>query len=151
MTFFPKRQELLRIVLDTSVLVAAFRSPYGASRRMLELLLAKRFILLATPALFLEYESVLCRAEHIAVHGYSTQEIERFLELLSGFTELVRVDFQWRPQLRDPGDEFVPEAAINGKADAIVTFNGKHFLPATLRFGIEVVAPGSIIKERFVL
>jgi predicted nucleic acid-binding protein len=30
-------------------------------------------------------------------------------------------------QLRDPGDELVLEAAVNGHANAIVTFNQKDF------------------------
>lgn len=43
----------------------------------------------------------------------------------------------------------VLESAINGYADAIVTFNLADFLPATRSFGIEVKRPGSIIQERF--
>jgi predicted nucleic acid-binding protein len=41
----------------------------------------------------------------------------------------------WRPQLRDPNDEMVLEAAVNGHAHAIVTFNQRDFLPAASRFG----------------
>jgi hypothetical protein len=36
----------------------------------------------------------------------------------------------WRPQLSDPGDELVPEAAVNGHADALVTYNLRHFAGA---------------------
>jgi len=56
-----------------------------------------------------------------------------------------------KPQLRDPNDELVLEAAINGYADAIVTFNEKDFLPAANVYGKRVVKPGIIIKERFQL
>ena len=35
--------------------------------------------------------------------------------------------FLWRPKLRDPSDEMVLEAAINGSADALVTFNRRDF------------------------
>jgi hypothetical protein len=31
--------------------------------------------------------------------------------------------FIWRPQLKDPADEMVLEAAVNGHAEGIVTFN----------------------------
>jgi putative PIN family toxin of toxin-antitoxin system len=138
----------LRLVLDTSVLVAAFRSRNGASRKLFGLLVAGRFVLVATPALFFEYESVLGRPEQVGIHGYSSQQIDLFLTTLAKFTELVRVNYQWKPQLRDPSDEFILEAAINGYADAIVTFNIADFLPATTTFGIEVMRPGSIIKGR---
>ncbi len=144
----PFRSGAVRLVLDTSILVAAFRSRNGASRRLFEMLVEGRFILVATPALFLEYESVLKRPEQVKVHGKSLAEIDLFLESLAPYTALVRIHFQWKPQLRDPGDEFVLEAAINGGAEAIVTFNLADFLPATPRFGIEVMTPGSMIQLR---
>ena len=45
--------------------------------------------------------------------------------------EPVRLAFLWRPMLRDADDDMVLEAAINGKADAIVTFNRRDFAPAS--------------------
>jgi predicted nucleic acid-binding protein len=54
-----------------------------------------------------------------------------------------------RPQLSDPADEFVLETAVHGQADAIVTFNLKHFNPAADRLGIEVITP-RIALERIV-
>jgi len=33
----------------------------------------------------------------------------------------------WRPLLRDPANEMVLEAAVNGRAAAIVTFNQRDF------------------------
>src|SRR6266478_7973106 len=50
-------------VLDTDVLVAAFRSDTGASRQVLEAARARRFDLLLSVPLMLEYESVLTRPE----------------------------------------------------------------------------------------
>jgi predicted nucleic acid-binding protein len=41
--------------------------------------------------------------------------------------EPVETHFLWRPQLRDPTDELVLEAAVNGQAAAIVTFNRRDF------------------------
>jgi hypothetical protein len=41
----------------------------------------------------------------------------------------------------------VLEAAVNGQADAIVTFNLRDFLPAANRFGIEVARPRDIIRR----
>ncbi len=43
----------------------------------------------------------------------------------------------------------VLEAAVNGYAEAIVTFNLADFAPAASNFGIEVAPPASIIKTRF--
>jgi hypothetical protein len=41
----------------------------------------------------------------------------------------------------------VLEVAVNGRADAIVTFNRRDFGPATSRFGIEVLLPRAAIKR----
>jgi hypothetical protein len=41
----------------------------------------------------------------------------------------------------------VLEAAVNGQADAIVTFNRRDFRPATEQFGIEVLLPGAAIER----
>ena len=53
----------------------------------------------------------------------------------------------WRPQLRDPTDEMVLEAAINGVADALVSFNQREFGDALEKFGIAVVAPQESARE----
>lgn len=137
----------MRIVADTSILVAGFRSHSGASRLLLDLVAERKIRLVASSALYLEYEAVLTRPEQVAAHGVSPENIERFLTALASFTDHVRVHFQYRPQLLDANDEMVLEAAINGRAEAIVTHNVRDFLPAAKRFGIEVLMPGSILKE----
>lgn len=136
-----------RLVLDTSVLVAAFRSPNGASRRMLKLIAQERLRPLATPALFLEYEDVLTRPEQLEAHGVSQEEIQEFLGGLVARLEPVEIHFQWRPQLTDPDDELVLEAALNGRADALVTHNTRHFLLAANRFGLRILTPANLFRK----
>ena len=139
----------MRLVLDTSVIVSAFRSKSGASYRLLELFDEDRYHLVATPTLFKEYETVLSRPEQVAVHRLSPRQLDAALKDIASRLLPVKVYFQWRPQLRDADDELVLEAAINGLADALVTHNVRDFLPAASNFGIEVMTPGRIIKERF--
>jgi predicted nucleic acid-binding protein len=55
--------------------------------------------------------------------------------------------FRWRPVLTDPDDDLVLETAVNGMADAIVTFNVFDFQRATTLFGIDVVRPGEILRR----
>ena len=139
----------MRLVLDTCVVVSAFRSKVGASYRLLELFDEDRYRLVATPTLFKEDETVLSRPEQVAVHRRSPQQLDETLKDMASRLLPVKVHFQWRPQLRDPDDELVLEAAINGLADALVTHNVRDFLPAANNFGIEVITPGRIIKQRF--
>lgn len=135
-----------RLVLDTNVLVAARRSRSGASNALVRELGEGRVSFLVSIPLFLEYEAVLTRPEHLLASGLSVREAERFLDYFAGFVEPVRLHYLWRPQLTDVADEMVLETAINGRADVIVTFNLAHFVPAA-RFGIKVLTPAETIRR----
>lgn len=117
----------LRAVLDTNVLVAAFTSNRGASFALLDQVMDVRFVLLASPALWLEYEAVLKRPEIRKMHRLTLQDIDDALNALCFHVLPVTAHFLWRPQLRDPNDEMVLEAAINGMATHLVTFNMRDF------------------------
>jgi predicted nucleic acid-binding protein len=84
----------MRVVLDTSVIVAALRSNRGASNSILELAFSGIFLAFATPALFLEYEEVLARDEHREVHGMSSEKLGDFLIGLAAIIKPVRVYYQ---------------------------------------------------------
>jgi len=138
----------VRLTLDTCVIASAFRSRHGASRILIDLLHARRFLAPTSQALFLEYETVLSRPEQRMVHQLNDERLEALLRDLAELVTPVPIRYRFRPQLRDSDDELVLEAAINGSADAIVTHNLRDFLPAATLFGIEVLTPGSILKER---
>jgi len=135
-----------RIVLDTAVLVAGLRTPLGAGNAVLRLVAKRRLVALATPPLFLEYEDVLKRPKRLA-HGLAPEAVEEFLAELAALIEPVEVHLQWRPQSRDPNDEMVLEAAINGRADALVTYNVADFAGPAERFRISVLRPGDLLKK----
>jgi putative PIN family toxin of toxin-antitoxin system len=137
---------MLRLVVDTNILVQARRSGRGASNALLRAADDGRFQMLASVPLFMEYEAVLSRPEHLLASGLTIDAVRRFLDYLASRIEPVKLHYLWRPQLVDVADEMVLETAINGRADAIVTFNGRHFQPA-VRFGIEVVQPGEIMRR----
>lgn len=136
-----------RIVLDTSVVVAGLRTRLGAGNAVLRLVAQRRLVALATPPLFLEYEDVLKRPEHRLVHGLAPEAVDEFLAELAALIEPVEVHFQWRPQSRDPNDEMVLEAAINGGADALVTYNVADFSGPAERFRISVLHPADLLKR----
>ena len=136
-----------RIVLDTSVVVAGLRTQLGAGNAVLRLVVKRRLVALATPPLFLEYEDVLKRPEYRLAHGLALEAIEEFLAEFAALIEPVEVHFQWRPQSRDPNDEMVLEAAINGRADALVTYNVADFAGPAERFRISVLRPGDLLKK----
>lgn len=133
---------MLRLVLDTNVIVAGFRSPTGASAGLIQQAMERRFQFLVTPTLLLEYEAVIMRGDHLDAAGATMEDCARFLDMIVDHAQPVEVSVRYRPQLADPDDEFVLEAAINGQADALVTFEVRTFAAAAGRFGIAAVTPG---------
>ncbi len=135
-----------RVVLDTSVVAAAFRSRNGASRVLLDRVADQRLIALATPALFLEYEAVLKRTEQRMISGLTLSQVDERLAALASALEPVTTHFVWRPQLADADDEMVLDAAVNGRADALVTFNVRDFAVAARKFDLAVMRPGEALE-----
>jgi putative PIN family toxin of toxin-antitoxin system len=136
-----------RVVLDSSVVISAFRSRHGAANGLLRLVAERRIVQLATPALFLEYEDVLKRPEQRAVSGLTIAALDGALAALAAAVEPVEARFSWRPQLADADDEMVLEAAVNGRADALVTHNLADFVDAAPRFGLLVLRPGDVLER----
>ena len=137
----------MRLVLDTDVLVAALRSPTGASRQLLIAALDRRFSLLASTSLWLEYEAVLTREEHLAATGLLAVDIRNILSALSEVAVPVNIRFRWRPTLSDPDDERVLEVALNGQAEALVTFNRRDFSRAVNSFNLGIVTPAEAWRK----
>ena len=61
--------------------------------------------------------------------------------------EPVEPHFLWRPRLGDPDDDMVLEAAVNGRAEAVVTFNARDFAGVVEEFGIELLTPVAILRR----
>lgn len=137
----------VRTVLDTSVLVAALRSDAGASRRLLVGALDRRYVLLASVPLMIEYEAVLGRTEHLEASKLSAREVGVILDALASVIEPVRLSFLWRPLLSDPADDMVLETAVNGRAELLVTFNRRHFVRAARRFETTVASPAEALAR----
>ena len=129
------------------MIVAALRSDTGASRQLLLAALNQRFELLLSVPLVLEYESVLIRPQHLVACGLSSAEVGRVLDDLSAVAKPVRLAFRWRPMLSDPDDDMVLETAINGSADAIVTFNQRDYAAGIKGFNCAAILPATALRQ----
>ena len=134
--------------MDTCVVVTAFRSQNGASRAVLDWVADRLLVPLLTPALFLQYEDVLKRPEQLLATRLTLTRVDQILAALASAAEPVTIHYSRRPQLSDPGDELVLEAAVNGRADALVTHNLRHFTKAAARFGLRLVRPIEVLEEK---
>ena len=69
------------------------------------------------------------------------------LDAIASVATPVRISYLWRPMLSDPDDDLVLETAVNGHAEAVITFNRRHFEPAAARFEIEILAPADAVRR----
>lgn len=151
MTFAPSIDTIgnimLHALLDTNVLVAGLTSARGASFALLQAVATGKLRMAASTALWLEYESVLKRDEIRTLHGFDAQQVDALLSALAVWVQPVMLHYAWRPQLRDPGDEMVLEAAVNGRGHAIVTHNTRDFVRVAPRFGLQVWTPAQALLQ----
>jgi predicted nucleic acid-binding protein len=82
-----------------------------------------------------------------AACGATTEEVAAVLDELALVCERVELAVRLRPMLPDPNDEMVLETAINGQADAIVTFNERHFRTAAKLLGCAVLRPVEAVRQ----
>ena len=127
--------------------MAALRSDRGASRQLLLAALNRRFELLLSVPLILEYEAVLTRPHHLAACGLSSAQVGRVLDDLTAVARPVRLAFRWRPRLSDPDDDMVLETAMNGNADAIVTFNQRDFVAGMEAADFVAISPAMALQQ----
>jgi predicted nucleic acid-binding protein len=101
----------MRVVFDTSVLVAAARSRQGASFALIRSIPAPEFQLCLSVGLYTEWQGVLTRVENLPP-GDTVEDVRRFLRFLASYAYLQEIHFLWRPFLADADDDMVLELAF---------------------------------------
>ena len=133
----------MRLVLDTSVLVAAARSRQGASFALVGSLPHPRYEFALSVALYTEWQAVLTRPEHLPP-GLQPQDALAYLRYLASIAHLQDVHYLWRPFLRDPDDDMVLECAVASGSRYLVTHNVRDFARIT-SLGISPVTPAEFL------
>jgi len=137
----------VRLVLDTSVIVSAIRSKSGASYELVMRALKHEVEFLTSVSLAFEYEDVMLRHQQISSSWMPLSGIEELiLALMKESIQIQPVTYSG-PGLPDESDEHVLGLAIEGKADAIVTFNRRHFDGIAQSFGVELITPGESLRR----
>jgi uncharacterized protein len=114
---------MIRVVVDTSVLVSAVMSPTGPNAQFLDFVAAKQVRPYLTDAVLEEYHRVF---EYDRLKHLDKRRIAR----LRGLLENVGVKLKSRGRLKISGheeDNRIYECAVAAKADYIVTENTRHF------------------------
>jgi uncharacterized protein len=116
---------MIRVVLDTNIVVSALLQPLGSSARILVLALSDALQLSVSGNIYAEYEEVIRRPRF----RFDSDVIAAILEAirLKGIwikpTEAIRVCL-------DPDDDIFVECASAARAGYLITGNTKDFPPA---------------------
>ncbi len=125
---------MLRVVLDTNVVVSGLLRQKGAPAAILDAATSKQFRCYVSESLLDEYREVLTR-DYL---GLDQRRAARFIGDLREIAIFV-VPRKKVTVARDPDDDRVLECALEAGADFIVTGNIRDF-PAQFR-GVRVVTP----------
>jgi len=134
----------VRVVFDTSVLVAALRSREGASFVLVSSIPTAEFQLCLSIGLYLEWQAVLTRKEHLLT-GRTEEDALGFLRYLASQAHLQEIHFLWRPLLTDPDDDMVLELAFAAGCTYIVIHNVRDF-HGSEQLGIIAITPRDFLK-----
>jgi putative PIN family toxin of toxin-antitoxin system len=127
-----------RAVLDTNVIIAAFRSQTGAAFEIFRRLRLDEWTAVLSNHLTYEYEEVLKR--NAADLSLSLNDIDQILNALCARGEECLLTHDWEPVLNDADDEPLVQLAQESGALIIITHNIRHLQPA-IALGIQVLKP----------
>ena len=132
------------IVIDTCVLISALHSRNGASFKLLSLIDSNKFKFSLSVPLVLEYEAVAKRMSRNL--GLTHSDIEDIIDYLCTAGDHRKVHFLWRPNLKDPSDDFVLELAVESECKYIVTHNIKDFKDIK-KFKLKAITPQELLRK----
>ena len=130
----------MRVVLDTNVLVSALLTAGGPPDAIVRAAYNGDFQLVASSPLVAELRSVLIRPRIKERLGWSDQEIAAFITHFSEQAVIVQPQTRVAVVVSDPADNKVLEAAIDGKADYVVS-GDRHLLELRGYQDIPIVSP----------
>jgi putative PIN family toxin of toxin-antitoxin system len=113
---------MIRVVLDTNIVVSALLQPLGPPAQLFELALGGVMQLCVSGNIYAEYEEVISRPR-----------FQRSPEIIAATLQAVREHGHWvRPTdtvkaCADPDDDIFLECAQAASAEYLVTGNLKHF------------------------
>lgn len=115
------KRKLYRVVVDTNILVSGFISKSGPPYKIVSKLRENVFELVVIDKLWLEYEEVLSRPKLKKWLNVSKEAVAAILRRIQRGAIMVTLSTNLPIEIRDPKDKKVLAAALDGKADYLVT------------------------------
>ena len=114
---------MIRVVLDTSAVVSAVRSPTGPNAQVFDLIISERIIPCVSTPILEEYRAVF-RYDHL--RDLDQKRIDRFIALLEAVSKRFNPRHPLHVSKHEDDNRFY-ECAAAARARYIVTENTKHF------------------------
>jgi uncharacterized protein len=131
---------MLKVVLDSSVLVSGFLTEGGATATLLTRYRQGAFALSISPWIVTETERALLRPRNVNRYRYRPEDVRQFLHGLAGSAQIFPDAPAVPAVTRDPSDDRVIACALAAEADYLVT--GDHdMLVLGAHDGIRIVTP----------
>jgi len=127
---------MIKVVVDTNVLVSALLSPEGNPAKILSLVLNNKLMLCFDSSIILEYEDVLSRKKF----SFKPQDVAALIYTINQLgVSFVRIPSKF--EFIDEADRKFFEAALSSNA-YLITGNTKHFPKESF-----VVSPSVFIEK----
>ena len=138
---------MLRVVIDTNVIVSGILSRTGAPAELLNAWRQRRFLLLSSPAIVAEVRAVLQYPRIRKKYPLSDEEIEQTITLLEHDALLVAGGANTIGSVQaDPKDEMFLACALEGQADVIVS-GDHHLLDLGVFRDIPIINPRQFLDQ----
>lgn len=131
---------MTRVVIDANVLVSAIiNKPFSVSQEIYQNFINKHFLLIVSPSILEEVEDVLNRDRVMKLHRHSNKALQKIINEIADLNLVVhgRIEVE---VVRDPDDDKIISAAVEGKADYIVS-RDKDLLDIKEYHGIKIISP----------
>ena len=131
---------MIRVILDTNVVVSAVLAPSGPPFEIIDLANQNLIQLWASDAVFDEYREVLGRPQFAKIRALSDIQLAEICRICRFVTPGKKVEVS-----PDPDDDIFLECAEAAKAHYLVTGNVRHF-PARWKY-TKIVTPRQFLDQ----
>ncbi len=138
----------IQIVIDTNIFISALKNDTGASFYLLSRVGKNEFEINISVPLIMEYESVGRR--FLNQTNLTVSDLNDILDYICLAANRHKINYLWRPFLKDPKDDLILELAVKSGSQHIITFNKKDFKNIS-KFNITAITPWEFLKERGLL
>lgn len=135
---------MLKVVLDSDVLVSALMNPHGKPAEILNHVLKNRVRLFSSPSMVEEQGRILSYPKLVKRHGLAKEELEEFRAGLQITTSLIEKETTIKVLKESPWGNTYLSCALNGRADFIVS-GDEHLLNLGEYQGIQIVTPARFL------